>query len=66
MLGTGLAYVVPAVIGIFWGAPMIAREIEAGTYRLVWTQSITRTRWLVSKLGVAGIGSRGRGLHRSG
>jgi hypothetical protein len=55
MLGTGLAYVVPAVIGTFWGAPMIAREIEAGTYRLVWNQSITRTRWLVSKLGFAGL-----------
>ena len=55
MLGTGLAYVVPAVIGTFWGAPMIAREIEAGTYRLVWNQSITRTKWLVSKLGFAGL-----------
>jgi hypothetical protein len=57
MLGTALAYVVPAVIGTFWGAPMIAREIEAGTYRLVWNQSITRTTWLVSKLGVAALGA---------
>lgn len=27
----------PALIGIFWGAPLIARELETGTYRLVWT-----------------------------
>ena len=55
-----LAYVVPAVVGVFWGAPMVARELEAGTYRLVWNQSITRTRWLVAKLGVAGVGAWSR------
>jgi hypothetical protein len=55
MVGTGVAYVVPAVIGTFWGAPMVAREIEAGTYRLVWNQSITRTTWLTSKLGFAAL-----------
>ena len=36
---------------------MVARELEAGTHRLVWNQSITRTRWLVSKLGIAAIGA---------
>ena len=65
MLGTALAYVVPAVIGTFWGAPMIARELEAGTYRLVWNQSITRTQWLVSKLGIAAIGAVVAGCDRS-
>jgi len=54
-VGTALAYVVPAIIGAFWGAPMVAREIEAGTHRLIWSQSITRTRWLGSKLGVASV-----------
>jgi ABC-type transport system involved in multi-copper enzyme maturation permease subunit len=44
--------VVPALIGAFWGAPMVARELEAGTHRLVWNQSITRTRWLSTKLAV--------------
>ena len=29
----------PALIGIFWGAPLIARELESCTYRLSWTQS---------------------------
>ncbi len=46
--------VAPALIGAFWGAPLVAREFEAGTHRLVWTQSISRTRWLAVKLAVAG------------
>ncbi|MCP2321593.1 hypothetical protein HDA40_000100 [Hamadaea flava] len=41
---------VPALIGMFWGAPLIAREFEAGTHRLVWSQSIRRQRWLTRKL----------------
>jgi len=44
----------PAVIGIFWGAPLIARELETGTGRLVWNQTITRTRWLTVKLALIG------------
>ena len=40
----------PMLVGIFWGAPLVAREMETGTYRLAWTQSITRQRWLSSKL----------------
>jgi hypothetical protein len=35
---------------MFWGAPLIAREIETGTYRLVWTQSVSRLRWISTKL----------------
>ncbi len=53
-LGIALVYVVPPVIGAFWGAPLIAREVETGTHRLVWTQSVSRTRWLVTKL-VVGV-----------
>jgi hypothetical protein len=52
-----LAIVAPGVIGIFWGAPLVAREVEAGTFRLAWTQSVTRTRWLAAKLGVIGLAS---------
>ncbi|GII85815.1 transporter [Sphaerisporangium siamense] len=47
--------VVPALIGLFWGAPLITREIEAGTHRLVWNQSVTRTRWLAVKLAFVGL-----------
>ncbi|MGH3648566.1 MAG: ABC transporter permease [Micromonosporaceae bacterium] len=50
----GLMYVVPALIGIFWGAPLLAREFEAGTHRLAWNQSVTLTRWLATKLAVIG------------
>ncbi len=49
-----LTYVVPALIGIFWGAPLVARELEAGTHRLAWNQSVTRTRWLATKLTIVG------------
>jgi len=52
-----LVLLVPALIGIFWGAPLIAREVESGTFRLTWTQSVSRRRWLLVKLGVMGLAS---------
>lgn len=54
-LGLAAVILTPALIGIFWGAPLIAREVETGTYRLAWTQTITQTRWLASKLMVPGL-----------
>jgi ABC-type transport system involved in multi-copper enzyme maturation permease subunit len=53
--GIIIMYLVPAIIGMFWGAPLITRELEHGTYRLAWTQSVTRTRWLAVKLGLLGL-----------
>lgn len=50
-----LVTIVPGLLGMFWGAPLIAREIEGGTIPLVWTQSVTRTRWLAVKLAVVGL-----------
>lgn len=41
---------VPLLAGLFWGAPLIARETERGTHRLAWTQSVSRGRWLTVKL----------------
>jgi ABC-type transport system involved in multi-copper enzyme maturation permease subunit len=52
-----LVIVVPAIIGLFWGAPLVARELEAGTQRLAWTQSVTRVRWVAVKLGALGAAS---------
>jgi hypothetical protein len=52
---TAVVLVLPALIGLFWGAPLMTRELEAGTHRLVWNQSITRTRWLAIKLGLTGL-----------
>ena len=50
-----LVLVVPVLIGMFWGAPLIARELETGTFRLAWTQSVSRVRWLLVKLGLVGL-----------
>ncbi len=52
---TAVVLVLPALIGLFWGAPLITRELEAGTHRLVWNQSVTRTRWLAVKLALTGL-----------
>ncbi|AYF27717.1 transmembrane transport protein [Micromonospora tulbaghiae] len=46
---------VPALIGAFWGAPLVARELEQGTHRLVWNQSVPRRRWLAVKLAVLSV-----------
>jgi hypothetical protein len=51
-VGIYVLAVVPSVIGAFWGAPLVARELESGTHRLVWNQSVTRSRWLLTKIGL--------------
>jgi ABC-type transport system involved in multi-copper enzyme maturation permease subunit len=56
-LGIGVMFVLPAIIGMFWGAPLVARELETGSFRLAWTQGVTRTRWLAVKFGVVGLGA---------
>ena len=50
-----LLVAVPGLIGLFWGAPLVAQELEQRTDRLVWNQSVTRTRWLAVKLTVIGL-----------
>jgi hypothetical protein len=54
-LGIGVILAAPAIIGIFWGAPLIAREFETRTFNLAWTQGITRTQWLAVKLALTGL-----------
>jgi hypothetical protein len=54
LLGPALL-AIPALLGMFWGAPLVARELESGTYRLAWTQSITRRRWLSGRVLVVGV-----------
>ena len=41
---------VPALIGAFVGAPILAREMETGTFRYAWTQGFGRWRWTLAKL----------------
>ncbi len=45
----------PALVGAFVGAPLLSRELESGTYRLAWTQSVSRTRWLAVRLGLLSL-----------
>lgn len=46
-----LTMAVPAVLGMMWGAPLVAHETETGTRVYAWTQAVTRTRWLAVKAG---------------
>ena len=46
---------VPLLAGIFWGAPLLAREYERNTHQLAWTQSLSRGRWLGVKFGVLAL-----------
>ena len=48
-----LTVVVPCLLGVFWGGPLVARELETGTSQFAWTQSITRSHWLTVKTGWA-------------
>lgn len=57
MIPAVLLVVLPMLVGLFWGAPVVAREVEHGTHRLVWTQSVTRLRWAVVKFGLVGAGA---------
>ena len=53
LFGTLAVLAVPALVGMFWGAPLVARELDAGTHRLAWTLT-SRTRWLAAKLALTG------------
>ncbi|GAA3765211.1 transporter [Plantactinospora mayteni] len=58
----GLFGLLPGILGMFWGAPLVARELDAGTHRLVWNQSVSRRRWLLTRLlfvGLAGAAMTG-------
>ncbi len=52
----------PVVLGVLVGAPLVAREYQQRTHLLVWMQSITRSRWLTVKLAlVLGAGALAAG-----
>jgi hypothetical protein len=52
-----LLLTLPVLVGLFWGAPLVAREVEHGTHRFVWTQGVGRTRWALVKFGLVGAGA---------
>ena len=41
-----LTIAAPLLLGLFWGAPLVAKDFEDGTHNLVWTQGVTRRHWL--------------------
>jgi hypothetical protein len=45
--------ILPALLGALWGAPLLAGEFESRTTDLIWTQSVTRRRWMLTNLGWA-------------
>jgi ABC-type transport system involved in multi-copper enzyme maturation permease subunit len=47
------ALAVPLVLGISWGAPLVAGEFEASTEDFAWTQEVTRRRWVLTNIGWA-------------
>jgi hypothetical protein len=46
----------PGILGAFAGAPLLARELETGTFRYAWTQGVGRMRWAVSLLVPGAVG----------
>ncbi|WP_308299020.1 ABC transporter permease [Streptomyces sp. GESEQ-35] len=54
---------VPFLVAAWAGASLIGRELENGTDRLAWTQSVSPARWLAAKLAVpAALVTAGTGL----
>ena len=58
LVGNGVAsdlpyvsLIVPVILGMLWGAPLVAHELETRTSDFAWAQSVTRARWLAVKAG---------------
>jgi len=49
-----LFLILPVLVGLFYGAPLVAREVEHGTHRFVWTQGVSRRRWAATEFGLIG------------
>ncbi|MER7897319.1 ABC transporter permease [Streptomyces sp. NPDC096046] len=54
-VGTGLLGLLPLLTGAWAGGALIGRELESGTARLAWTQSVSPARWLAAKLAVPAL-----------
>ncbi|MFD4342495.1 ABC transporter permease [Streptomyces anulatus] len=50
--GGGALLLLAGLIGVFVAGPLIARELESGTFRLAWAQSVSPARWLAARLAV--------------
>ncbi|MFH8445199.1 transporter [Streptomyces sp. NPDC018026] len=47
----------PALVGMFWGAPLLGRDRELGTHRMVLTQGVGRAQWFASRFALAALGT---------
>jgi hypothetical protein len=52
---SALLLAVPVLLGVFAGAPLLARELETGTFRFAWTQGCGRLRWALAQLALPAI-----------
>jgi len=50
-----LLFLVPCLVGVALGAPLVAGELQRHTNRVAWTQGISRSRWLVIDWLVVGL-----------
>lgn len=44
-----------ALVGMFWGAPLLAKELEERTYFVAWGQDVTPVKWLRGKVLALGV-----------
>ncbi|MEU6228680.1 ABC transporter permease [Streptomyces sp. NPDC047042] len=54
-LAGGMIALAPILIAAWAGGSLIGRELEDGTARLAWTQSVSPARWLAAKLTVPAV-----------
>jgi hypothetical protein len=54
---SAVVMVTPGLLGAFWGAPLVADELQSGTFRLAWAQDVSRVRWLALRLVIPGLAS---------
>jgi ABC-type transport system involved in multi-copper enzyme maturation permease subunit len=55
-VSVGLA-LVPLLVGLVLGAPIVASEFENKTNRLAWSQGMTRTKWLLRTWSILAVGA---------
>ncbi|MFF7046332.1 ABC transporter permease [Streptomyces massasporeus] len=51
----GILFLLPTLTAAWAGGSLIGRELESGTARFAWTQSVTPARWLAAKLAVPAL-----------
>ncbi|NWF27717.1 ABC transporter permease [Streptomyces sp. PKU-EA00015] len=49
------AMLLPLLVAAAVAGPVVARELESGTYKLAWSQSVTPLRWFATKVTVPAV-----------